>query len=79
MAPNGNKRNSVTRFFVSVFFLKQRLLVSLGRSRNNFEFFQIFMELFIFVIDSPVMNTPGSPLDSLGEAIFFKHKPHAPS
>ncbi len=28
------------------------------------------MGLFVFVIDSPVMNTPGRRLESLGEVIF---------
>ncbi len=35
------------------------------------------MELFVFVIDSKVMNSPGIRLESLGEAIF-KHKSHVP-
>jgi hypothetical protein len=30
---------------------------------------ETFIELFIFVIDSPVVNTPGSQLESLDEAI----------
>ncbi len=47
------KRNRVTRLFVSVFLFKQLLLVPVGTSSNDFEFFRIFMELFVFVIDSP--------------------------
>ncbi len=56
-------------FSSPVFFFKP-LLVQKGTSRNKFKFFQIFMELFVFVIDSPVMNTLGSWLESLGEANY---------
>jgi hypothetical protein len=42
--------------------------------RNDSEFFRIFVELFLFVIDSPVMNTPGSRLESLRFNNFCKHK-----
>ncbi len=56
-----NLKGTVSRDFSSpVFFLKQFLLVPIYTSRNYFEFFQIFVELFLFVFDSPVMNTPGS-------------------
>jgi hypothetical protein len=49
------------RFIVSgFFFIKQLLLVPKGMPGNDFEFFRIFMELVVFVIDSPVINTPGS-------------------
>jgi hypothetical protein len=59
-------KGRVSRDFSSpVFFIKQLLLVPMGMSRNDFEFFRIFVELFVFVIDSPVMNTPGSRLESL--------------
>jgi hypothetical protein len=64
-------KNSVTIFFVSGFFFKLLLMVRIGTSRNDFEFFRIFVELFVFVIDSPVMDTPGSRLVSLDEGIFF--------
>ncbi len=59
-------------FSSSVFFIKQLLPVPMGMPRNDFEFFWIFVELFVFVIDSSVMNTPGSRLASLKycEAIF---------
>ncbi len=54
----------------SLFFLKQLLLVPIDTSRDDFDFLKIFMELFIFVTDSPVMSTPGSRLESLGGTIF---------
>jgi hypothetical protein len=41
---------------------------------QDFEFFRIFMEL----IDSLVMNTPGSQLESLRMGSFFKHKSYVP-
>ncbi len=47
------------------FFIKQLLLVPMGMPRNDFEFFWFFVDLFVFVIDSLVMNTPGSQLESL--------------
>jgi hypothetical protein len=37
----------------------------MGIPRNDFEFSRIFVELFVFFIDSPVMNTLGSRLESL--------------
>jgi hypothetical protein len=59
-------KGTVSRDFSSpVFFIKQLLLVPKGMPRNDFEFFRKFVELFVFVIDSPVMNTPGSRLESL--------------
>jgi hypothetical protein len=33
-----------------VFFIKQLFLVRIGTPRNDFEFFRIFVELFVFVI-----------------------------
>jgi hypothetical protein len=39
---------------------------NLNTSRDYFEFFRIFVELFLFVIDSPVMNTPGKSIRILG-------------
>jgi hypothetical protein len=50
------------RSFVSSFFFKELLLVQIGMPRNNFKFFFIreVKEVFVFVIDSVVMNTPGS-------------------
>jgi hypothetical protein len=64
-----------------VSFFKLLLLVSIGMSRNDFKFFRIFMEIFVFVIDSLVMNTPGSRLESLGRAILlniFEKSPKYP-
>ncbi len=64
-------KGTVSRdFSCLVFFIKQLLLVSIGKSRNDFEFFRIFVELFVFVIESPVMNTPGSRLESHSLGIF---------
>jgi hypothetical protein len=47
-------------FFTLVFFIKHLLLVPLDTPRKDFEFFQIFKELFEFLIDSPVYSLPGS-------------------
>jgi hypothetical protein len=41
-------------------------MVHIGTSRNDLELFIIFVEFFVFIIDSPVMNTPGSWLGYLG-------------
>ncbi len=71
-------RRSVTRFFVSGFFIKQHLLVPIGMPRNDFEFFRIFVELFVFVIDFPAMNTPGSRLEYFRFGSFCEHKSHVP-
>ena len=69
----------MSRDFLSpVFFIKQLLLVPVDMPRNDFEFVRIFVEIFEFVIDSPVMNTPGSRLESLRWGNFFKHKSHVP-
>jgi hypothetical protein len=60
-------KGTMSRDFSSpvFFFIKQLLLVPMGMPRNGFEFLRIFVELFVFVIDYPVMNTPGSRLESL--------------
>ncbi len=39
-------------FFTQVFSIKQLILVPLDMPRSDFEFFGIFAELFIFVINS---------------------------
>ncbi len=65
-------------FSCPVFFIKH-LLVLIGMPRTDFEFFRIFVELFVFVIDSPAMNTPGSRLESFRFGSFCKHKSHVPS
>jgi hypothetical protein len=61
-----------------VFFIKHLFLVPIGMLRTDFKFFWIFVELFVFVIDSPVMNTPGSRLESFRFGNFCKHKSHVP-
>jgi hypothetical protein len=49
------------KIFNSVFFfIKQLLLVSLDTLRKDFEFFPLFEEVLVFVIDSPVYSPPGS-------------------
>jgi hypothetical protein len=58
---NGNDKTSlkgtVSQDFLSPFILiKQLLLVPIVMARNDFEFFRRFMELFVFLIDSLVMN-----------------------
>ncbi len=65
-------------FCVRFFFIKHLLLVPIGMPRIDFEFFRIFVELFVFVIDSPAMNTPGSRLESFRFGSFCKHKSHVP-
>ncbi len=68
-------KGTVSRDFSGpVFFIKHLLLVPIGMPRTDFEFFLIFVELFVFVIDSPVMNTPGSRLESFRFGNFCKHK-----
>jgi hypothetical protein len=57
-------KGTVSRdFSCPVYFIKHLLLVPIRMPRTEFKFFGIFVKLFVFVIDSPVMNTPGS-LDS---------------
>jgi hypothetical protein len=46
----------------TVFFIKQLLLVPVGKPRDDFKFFGIFRELIVFVIDSLAMNTPGESI-----------------
>jgi hypothetical protein len=41
-----NRRDNVTRFFVSVFFSKQLLLVPIGLPRNDFKLFLLSVEIF---------------------------------
>ncbi len=67
---NGNDKTSlketVSQNLLSPFILiKQLLLVPIAIARNDFEFFRRFVELFVFLIDSLVMNVPGSLLESL--------------
>jgi hypothetical protein len=72
-------KGTVSRdFSCPVFFIKELFLVPIGKPRNDFDFFRIFVELFVFIIDSPVMNTPGSRLESLRLCNFCKHKSHVP-
>jgi hypothetical protein len=63
------------RFF---FFIKHLLLDPISMPRTDFEFFRIFVVLFVFVIDSPAMNTPGSRLESFWFGSFCQHKSHVP-
>jgi hypothetical protein len=59
-------KGTVSRDFSSpVFLTKQLLLVPMGMPRNDFDFLKIFFEIFVFIIDSLVMNTPGNQLESL--------------
>ncbi len=51
-------KGTVSRdFSCPVFFYKHLLLVPIGMPRTDFDFFRILVELFVFVIDSPAMNT----------------------
>ncbi len=57
----GSIKGTVSRDFLTlVFFIKQLLLVTSKTARQDFKFFQIFEELFEFVIDSSVYSLPGS-------------------
>jgi hypothetical protein len=60
------------RFLSLVFFNNKLFLVPVGMPRNNFDYFRIFSELFVFEIDSPVKNTPESQLEPLRLGNFFK-------
>jgi hypothetical protein len=55
-----------------IIFINRILLVQIGTFRNDFDFKIIFGEFFVFAIDSPVTNTPGNRLESLGKAVFSK-------
>jgi hypothetical protein len=46
--------------------------------RQDFEFIQIFVQLFILIVDSPVMKILGSQLKSLKSGNFFKYESHVP-
>jgi hypothetical protein len=65
-------------FSYLVFFIKHLFLVPIGMPRNDLNFFRIFVKLFIFAIDSPAMNTPGSQLKYFRFGSFCKHKSHIP-
>ncbi len=77
-SPTSLKEQCHEIFRVRFFFIKHLLLVPIGMPRTDFEFFRIFVELFVFVIDSPAMNTPGSRLESFRFGRFCKHKSHVP-
>jgi hypothetical protein len=44
---------------VSPFFIKQLLLVPLNTARKDFKFCSIFVELFVFIFESPFFLTTG--------------------
>ncbi len=50
--------------------------ISLGPNRHAREFFRRFVELFLFEINAPAINTPGSQLESLRLGNFCKYKSH---
>jgi hypothetical protein len=60
----------VTRFFVSGFFHQTTFPGLIGQAQKRFRIFRLFVDSFVIVIDSPVMNTPGSRLESLGLGNF---------
>jgi hypothetical protein len=49
-------KNSVTSIFYCVFLIEQIFLVPLAPPRKDFEFFRIFDEIFVFVINSLVYS-----------------------
>ncbi len=50
-------KGTVSWYFLSpFFFIKQLLLVLIAVARKDFEFLRIFMELFLYLIDSPVIG-----------------------
>ncbi len=72
------KETASARFFVTSFFIQRPLLVPIGTSRADTDFF-LFVELFIFTSDSLVMNTYSrKSIRSPQEGNFVKHKPHIP-
>jgi hypothetical protein len=68
-----NNENDLTRIkgTASGGFSSPVLLVPIGMPRNKFEFFRIFVELFVVV-----MNAPGSRLESLGSKEIFPNINH---
>jgi hypothetical protein len=61
------------------FFLSKNSPGLNRHAQNDFNFFRIFMKLFVFVIDSPVMNTPGSGLEYFRLGNFCEHKSRVPT
>ncbi len=58
-------KGTVSLEFVSVFSLNEFLLVSSHMPRKDFEFYRIFVELFVFVIDPlPPGEQPAMSRDS---------------
>ncbi len=56
-----NTKGTVQRDFLTPFFFIIRLLlVPLDMPRSDFEFFRIFVEIFVFEIYSPLSMTAGS-------------------
>jgi hypothetical protein len=47
---NGNIKGTVQRDFLPLFFLKLLTLIAVDMSRSNFEFREIFVELFVFEV-----------------------------
>jgi hypothetical protein len=58
-------------FFTPVFFIIRILLVPLDMPRSDFEFVRIFVEIFVFEIDSPLSLTAGSQKLSLRQPIVL--------
>ncbi len=58
-------------FFTPVFFIIRLLLVPLDMPRSDFEFVRIFVEIFVFEIDSPLAMTVGSQKLSLRQPIVL--------
>lgn len=56
---SGTSGYGVMKFYVSIFSIKQ-LLVLVDMLRNDYEFYRIFMELFVFVNESALDSSPGS-------------------
>jgi hypothetical protein len=53
------QRDSVTSFSSLFIFIKQLLLVPFDMYRRDFKFGRIFVEFFVFEVDSPLCSPPG--------------------
>jgi hypothetical protein len=70
------KRDIVTRFLSSVFLSKNLFWSLIDMPGNDLKENRIFVELFIFIIDSPMYLLPGSRFESIRLGSLFKHKSH---
>ncbi len=65
------------RFLCLVFFIKPFLLVLIDTIRSNFGMYKIFVELFIFEIDSTVYSPHKSESEGRERSKLFNYGPIA--